>query len=78
MTTPTPDDPYDTLPPAEAVVRLWSATSQRGHDQIRELDGALARALDRLAEYERTPPDKRRPHVRSLPPLWQEPDGSDQ
>lgn len=82
MTTPaTPEGPhrFDHCPPVEAVVREWT-TPLPGHetyhralrDRLRQQWPALAAALDRLAEYERTPPEQRRAHRRTLPPLWQE------
>lgn len=74
MSTPTPPEGltrYDDLPPSEAVVLAWTELPEVGRDNLRRDMPVLARALDRLVEHERTPPEKRRPHRRSRPPLWQ-------
>lgn len=84
MTTPTTPEgmaQYDDLPPAEAVVLAWTnpgdhpAWHRDRQAELRKAMPLLARALDRLAEYERTPPHRRRPHRRSRPPLWETDEG---
>lgn len=75
MSDPTPPeglDRYDDLPPSEAVVLAWTELPDAFRNGLRRDLPVLARALDRLTEHERTPPNRRRPHFRRQPPLWQE------
>lgn len=63
---------YDHLPAAEATVLAWAGLAVDARALVWADLPVLARALDRLTEYERTPPNQRRPHWRSQPPLWQD------
>lgn len=75
MPDPTPPDDltrFDDLPPAEAVARAWTECPEEARAAVGQV---LARALDRLAEHEHTPPHRRPQWIdrERWPPLWEEP-----